>query len=93
MEHGHIIIWYNCSTLSEADCTALKADIRDVMSRAGVSTVTGTLKLVAAPRPAMQNVITLTSWGHLQRLEGFDSNAILTFIRAYRDEAPEPGAA
>jgi hypothetical protein len=93
LEHGHIIISYNCTGLSDEACTDLKDDIRGVMGRAGVSAVTGTLKLVAVPRPTMENVITLTSWGHLQRLEAFDANAILTFIRAYRDEAPEPGAA
>jgi len=93
MEHGHIIIWYNCTGLSEAECTTLKNQIRDTMSRAGVSAVTGTLKLVAVPRPSLTTQIALTSWGHLQLLEAFDSNAILEFIRAYRDEAPELGAA
>ncbi|MCC6191161.1 MAG: DUF3105 domain-containing protein [Anaerolineales bacterium] len=93
MEHGHVIIWYDCSALVEADCAQLKAQIRDVMGRAGVSTVTGTLKLVAAPRTGMETHITLTSWGHLYRLKAFDAEAILEFIRAYRDEAPEPGAA
>jgi hypothetical protein len=93
MEHGHIIIWYNCSALSTDSCDDLKAQIRDVMGRAGVSAITGTLKLVAAPRPSMENVLTLTSWGHLYRLEAFDDGAILEFVRAYRDEAPEPGAA
>ncbi len=93
MEHGHIIIWYNCTGLSEAECTALKNKIRDTMSKAGVSNITGTLKLVAVPRPSLSTQIALTSWGHLERLESFDNNAILEFIRAYRDEAPEPGAA
>jgi hypothetical protein len=93
MEHGHIIIWYNCSALSDAECTALKNQIRDVMSKAGVSAITGTLKLVAVPRPSLTTELALTSWGHLERLDQFDSGAILEFIHAYRDEAPEPGAA
>jgi hypothetical protein len=93
LEHGHIIIWYNCSSLSDADCTALQNKIRDVMGRAGVSSITRTLKLEAVPRPSMDNLVTLTSWGHLQRLDTFDADAILTFIKAYRDNAPEPGAA
>jgi hypothetical protein len=92
MEHGHVIIWYNCTGLSEADCTALKDDLRNTMGRAGVSAVTGTLKLNAVPRPSLDVPIVLTSWGHMQRLDAFDRDAILTFIRAYRDEAPEPGA-
>jgi hypothetical protein len=93
LEHGHIIIWYNCSDLSEADCTSLKNDIRAVMSRAGVSLITGTSKVNAVPRPTMESRIALTSWGRLQRLDAFDADAILRFIKAFRDTAPENGAA
>lgn len=93
MEHGHVIIWYNCTGLSAEACDQLKADIRNVMGSAGLSVITGTLKLVAVPRPTLDNPIVLTSWGHMQELDRFDRDAILTFIRAYRDEAPEPGAA
>ncbi|MCC7358718.1 MAG: DUF3105 domain-containing protein [Anaerolineales bacterium] len=93
LEHGHIIIWYNCTGLSDDACLALKDQIRDVMGRAGVSAITGTLKLVAVPRPTLSTPLALTSWGHLERLDAFDANKILAFIRAYRDQAPEPGAA
>ena len=93
MEHGHVIIWYNCSALSEAECATLKTEIQGTMSAAGVSLITGTLKLVAVPRPSMANEITLTSWGHIQRLDSWDRNAVLAFIKAYRDTAPENGAA
>jgi hypothetical protein len=93
LEHGHVLIWYNCSGLTEADCTALKNDIRAVMSRAGVSLITATSKVSAVPRPTMQTRITLTSWGRMQRLDAFDAAAILRFIKAFRDTAPENGAA
>lgn len=92
MEHGHVIIWYNCANLAEAECTTLKNQIRDTMSRAGVSAITRTLKLVAVPRPALTKLIALTSWGQLLELDRFDADAILEFIDAYRDDAPEPGA-
>jgi hypothetical protein len=92
MEHGHIIIWYNCSDLSATDCDQLKSQIRDTMGRAGLSTITGTLKLVAVPRPTLDTRLALTSWGRLQTLDAFDRDAILTFIKANRDKAPEPGA-
>ena len=92
LEHGHVIIWYNGASLSEADCTTLKNNVRDVMSRAGVSLVTGTSKVNAVPRPTMTNPITLTAWGRLQRLDAFDRDAILRFIRTFRDNAPEIGA-
>lgn len=92
MEHGHVIIWYNCSDLSAEACDQLKSQIRDVMGRAGLSVITGTLKLVAVPRPTLDTRLALTAWGRLQTLDGFDRDAIQTFIKAYRDKAPEPGA-
>jgi hypothetical protein len=92
LEHGHVIIWYNCSNLSEDACGTLKNQIRDVMSRAGVSLITGTSKLNAVPRPTMETTLALTAWGRLQRLDAFDADAILRFIRAFRDNAPENGA-
>lgn len=93
LEHGHVIIWYNCSSLDEAGCTTLKNNIRDTMSRAGVSLITGTPKVNAVPRPTMPTQLALTSWGRLQRLDQFDREAILRFIRTFRDNAPEVGAA
>jgi hypothetical protein len=92
LEHGHVIIWYNCSDLDEAACTTLKDQIREVMSRAGLSVITGTSKMNAVPRPTLGTRLALTAWGRLQRLDEFDSAAILRFVRAFRDHAPENGA-
>lgn len=92
LEHGHIIIWYNCTDLDEAACTALKNDIRNVMSRAGVSLITGTSKVSAVPRPTLETRLALTSWGRLLRMDEFDSGEILRFVRAFRDNAPENSA-
>lgn len=92
LEHGHVIIWYNCSKLSEADCGTLKTQIRDVMSRAGNSAITGTSKMNAVPRPTMTTTLAVTAWGRLYTADEFDRNLILAFARAFRDNAPENGA-
>ena len=92
LEHGHIIIWYNCSSLDEAACGTLKDQIRDVMSRAGVSLITGTSKVNAVPRLTLDTTLALTSWGRIDKLDEFDRDRILSFIRAFRDNAPENGA-
>lgn len=92
LEHGNVIIWYNCSQLDDAACTELKGQIRDVMSRAGVSRTTRTLELLAVPRPSLDAQIALTAWGRLDKLDAFDRQRILDFINAFRDgpKAPEP---
>src|SRR5687767_12191205 len=35
LEHGYIIFWYNCTILSDAECTDLKTQIKTVMDGAG----------------------------------------------------------
>jgi hypothetical protein len=92
MEHGYVIIWYNCDKYTAGTCDQLKAQIKDAMGSAGVSAITGTLKLIAVPRPGQKTVIALSSWGHIDTPETFSRQEILNFIRAYRDGAyaPEP---
>ncbi len=92
LEHGHVIIWYNCTPLDAAGCESLKQDIQRVMAQAGRSPLTGTPKVEAVPRPGMETLLAVTSWGRLDRLDRFDANRILNFIRANRDDSPEPSA-
>jgi Protein of unknown function (DUF3105) len=89
LEHGYVIIWYNCAALASAECQQLQSQLRDTMQAAGNSPATGTPKLIVVPRPTLSTPIALTTWGRLDRLEAFDRERILTFIGAFRDRAPE----
>ncbi len=90
LEHGYVIIWYNCSNLTPEACEQLQADIEAAMQKAGDSPVTHTPKLIAVPRPAMDAQLALTTWGRLDKFDAFDEERILNFIHAFRDKAPEP---
>lgn len=90
LEHGYVIIWYNCGNLASAECERLQRDIQAVTQKAGNSPRTGTPKLIAVPRPSMDSRLALTSWGRLDKFEAFNEERILNFILAFRDEAPEP---
>lgn len=92
LEHGYVIIWYNCSSLSPTQCTKLKSDIRDTMGQVENSAITHTSKLIAVPRPTMDAQLALTSWGRLDKFNAFDRQRILNFIRVFRDQAPERNA-
>ncbi len=92
LEHGYIVVYFNCTDLSEADCDALKTEIEDTMDRAGTSRNTGTPKLIAAPRPDMDSLVTFTSWGRLYRADIFNPEELLNYVELYRDKAPEPFA-
>lgn len=93
MEHGYVIIWYNCATFTGGTCDQLKAQIKDLMGAAGLSAITGTLKLIAVPRPTQKTVIALSAWGRIDILQSYNRQEIMDFIHAFRDgaNAPEPG--
>lgn len=86
LEHGYVIIWYNCAQLSESTCAELKAQIRAVMDELGG------IKLIAYPWPSLDVPVALTSWGRLQKLEHFDPKQVKAFYRANLNRAPEPNA-
>lgn len=49
-------------------------------------------KIIVSPRDANDANIALVSWGRLQNLDQYDETAILKFIDANYNKAPEPGA-
>ena len=77
MEHGGVVIWYNCS-----DCDELVANIRKVME--------GYLKdgreLVMTPYPGMEeNTIALTAWSRLDKFSigDYSEERLRRFIEAH----------
>lgn len=85
LEHGYVIIWYNCHELDESACDTLKGQIRNIIDTSGK-------KLIAVPRDTLDTQIALTSWGRLYKLDAFDADKITTFVKEFRGKAPEGGA-
>jgi len=92
LEHGYVVIWYNCTGLGDSDCQTLKTKIKMVMDNAKPIALTGSKKLIAVPRPNMDALIALTSWGRVDRLTSFDEAEIMEYIDDFRNHSPEPGA-
>ncbi|NPV40844.1 MAG: DUF3105 domain-containing protein [Anaerolineae bacterium] len=86
LEHGYVIFWYNCSTLSAEACSALKTQIKDVMDEKD------NYKLIAYPWEKTDIPLVLTSWGRLLEMPVFDRKAALDFIARNLNHAPEPMA-
>ncbi len=87
MEHGYVIIWYDCTKAPNGNCDALKASIKQLMG-----SVNGGYHLIANPRNGqMETMIALTSWTKLQRFDAWDPDAIKAFISRNFNQAPEPG--
>lgn len=85
LEHGYVIIWYNCDLVGESDCAQLKTDIKAVQDDDGT-------KVIAFPWTTTDVPVVMTSWGKLLKMERFDRTTALNFIKSNRNKAPEPNA-
>ncbi len=86
LEHGYVILWYNCAKLDETACNNLKSQIKTVMDSKN------NFKLIAVPWKSIDMPLVMTSWGRLQRFEQFDAGSARTFIESNLNHAPEPDA-
>ncbi|MSP14112.1 MAG: DUF3105 domain-containing protein [Chloroflexi bacterium] len=84
LEHGHIVIYFNCAHPAAGDCNTLKNRIQDL-----AKSQQQLWKITIAPREKLDVPIILTAWRRMQKLEQFDEKLIVEFIQAYRDRGPE----
>ncbi len=81
LEHGHVAISYDCAQLD--DCESVQKNLRRIVKDYD------TWKVIVVPRTNRDAPIALTAWQRLQLLDGYDEDAITTFIDAWRDKGPE----
>lgn len=86
LEHGYVIVWYNCNLLDESACTELKSQIRSVMDEFK------SIKMIAYPWDSLDAPVVMTSWGRMLRFESFDIEQARSFYRSNLNKAPEPDA-
>jgi hypothetical protein len=81
LEHGHIVIAYDCDKL--ADCDTVKTELEGLVDRYDG------WKVTVVPRSNEDAPLALTAWGRLDKLETYDEARVIAFIDAYRDQGPE----
>lgn len=81
LEHGHVIISYDCNKL--ANCETVKTELRGIVDRFQQ------WKVVAVPRENADAPLALTAWGRIDKLDTYNENRIVAFIRYWRDRGPE----
>ena len=81
LEHGHIVISYDCSRLT--DCDTTKQRLRSIFN------ADNGWKVTIVPRQNKDAAIALTAWGWLDKMDTFDEERIRKFIDAWRDKGPE----
>jgi len=85
LEHGDVVILYNCAETCPDLTTKLKALIAQAPPRR-----CGLVRLVAGPYSrGMATPLSVLAWGRQLDLVEFDSEAILNFYKTYEDRGPE----
>lgn len=91
LEHGGVIISYNCR-----DCPDLVQQLEGFYDRyVPANTLPlfpNSSKIIVAPYYDMPSKIALTAWGRIDTLDGYDEPRIIRFIEAWRGKGPEPNA-
>lgn len=100
LEHGYVIMSYNCSVAQESTNSASPSatlppqfssqSCQDLVKQlTNVYNDKSQKKLIVIPRPNMDTQIALTAWRYIDKLNSFDKPRIEKFIDAHRDQGPE----
>jgi hypothetical protein len=81
LEHGHIVIYYDPSRLTDASATKITELTNEYDGQWDA--------VLAVPRPDMGNELTVTAWTYKLELDEFDEEMIDAFVDAYRGKGPE----
>ena len=84
LEHGYVLVLYNCS----ADCDAIEASMRD-LNRTVPNSKYGYPKLIASPNDQIQTAVVALAWGWQLDLDEPDLEALVDFYRRFADNGPE----
>jgi hypothetical protein len=81
LEHGHIVISYDCSKL--ADCEGTKQQLRSLAA------AYNNWKVTIVPRENRDTAIGAAAWGWLEKMDAYDETRLRRFIDSWRDKGPE----
>lgn len=86
LEHGYVIISYNCKQLavnSEQGCLDFKIDLAVLINSLQLS------KLIVTPRENLDVPLALTAWTRILKLQSVDETLIRDFVGVFRNAGPE----
>ena len=83
MEHGQVVVWYNCGggpqPLGEAGCSELRDELGVIVTEANE----GGKRVLMTPYADMGERIALTAWQFLDAFDDFDAQRLRTFIDTF----------
>ncbi|MFT3706852.1 MAG: DUF3105 domain-containing protein [Archangium sp.] len=93
LEHGAVVLLYNCDLVDAATCDAIKTALRDAStSIADDAKCTGTgarVRTVLTPDSAITEPLVAVSWGFIYRAACVDQPSLNAFVNAHYALGPE----
>jgi hypothetical protein len=84
LEHGGIVLAYNCPT----PCPDVVRQLPELFESLPRSKF-GHVKVVIAPNPRLKTRFALLAWTRLDEFERLDRERVLRFVQAWQDKGPE----
>ena len=85
MEHGAVVLAYNCPDGCAADVAAAK----EVMAAVPHRPKCARAPVILTPDPGLSSRFAAAAWGHVMRASCFDRRAFATFIAQHANQGPE----
>jgi hypothetical protein len=85
LEHGGIVILYNCST----DCAEIEAELEQFMNTAPPDDVFNEVKLLISPNSLIEHKVIALAWGWELDLQTVDHELLLDFYQRHVNQGPE----
>ncbi len=83
MEHGGVVVWYNCNGGETPLTTEGCAQLRDRLAAIVRSALDDGLFILMTPYAEMENQIALTAWQYLDAFDQFDEAHVRAFIASF----------
>lgn len=82
MEHGGVVIAYDCSTPCDAEVMAIDAFVAGLMPDPAC-TGASPVRIVVTPDPLLDVRIAVAAWGHMLKARCFDAARVASFVAAH----------
>jgi hypothetical protein len=82
MEHGYVIVWYNCNAAPMLEPEAC-SELLTTLTAFGEPLVAQNRNVVITPHSTMEPRLALTAWQFMDKLDEFDEERIMAFIDTF----------
>jgi hypothetical protein len=85
LEHGGVVILYNCT----GDCTAVEAALWELIDSAPPEDQFNEVKILTSPNSQIESPVVALAWATQLNLDSADQDILLDFYKRHVNQGPE----